>query len=349
MASMLNYILKKILMAIPLFFAITFLIFVLPRFLPGSPITVLQSQIGKPVPEAVKEALLERFDDGRPLIMQYFSYLGEILTGDFGETITITPGTPIAEILKIIVPRTIELTLLPFILSSYIGIKLGVTASTNHKKTKDVAIRLLSLLSIAMPLFWAASLVKYFTGYTLSVWTNGIIDIPVRGINSPGFDIPYFTGFRIIDCIIAGDHLLLWDSISHMILPSMVLFLGNLAFIIRQTRGSMLDVMQKDYIRTARAKGCKEEVIVKKHALKNTLIPTITILGIGFMGSMMGAVIVENVFDYYGMGHFMLESINKYDYWMLNSIILVYFFIVLVSNLLIDILYTIVDPRIRFQ
>jgi len=176
MVNLFRYILKKILAAIPLFFIITFLVFVIPRYSPGSPLTHFQDLTGKPVPQAVIDALVEKYDDGRPLIIQYFSYMGEVFTGNFGETLTVAPGTPIIDILKIIIPRTMELTLIPFILSSYVGIRLGIFASKHHNKLGDALIRLLSLVSTSMPIFWFAALLKYFSGYYLQIWTNGVID-----------------------------------------------------------------------------------------------------------------------------------------------------------------------------
>jgi len=238
----------------------------------------------------------------------------------------------------------------PIILIPIIGVKLGKKSAVHRNKLQDGVIRIIALCGVALPSFWLAMLLQYFVGKMIPDFTNYQFTFPFFGYKGIGMpDPPYVTGFRIIDCILANDHYLLMDTVQHMVLPSICIIVVSFASITRQTRSSMLEVMEQDYIRTARAKGVEEETVINKHMLRNALIPTSTIIVYQIASLLAGSFLVETVFNYNGLGRMAVEAIVKRDYWMINAIVIIFSLIVITGNLFIDILYSILDPRIRYK
>lgn len=195
---------------------------------------------------------------------------------------------------------------------------------------------------MAIPVFWLGLVLQYFISYRLG-W------LPDSNYYSPGLpNPPYVTGFRILDSIIAGDWALMWDTILHLVLPVFCLTFITVASITRQMRSSMLEVLELDYIRTARAKGCNEKTVINKHAYRNALIPTVTIIGLDYAGLLSGAVLTETTFNLRGLGALVVQAINGIDYYVINGCVFLITIIFVLVNLFTDLLYGLIDPRIRY-
>ena len=347
MTSLLTYIIKRVLIAIPLTFFVLILTFIMSRLMMGDP-TYFMFPLGTD-PEIIEETR-EKLGLNEPWFIQLGIYLISIFRGDFGVSASAVPGAKVSDVIKIVFPRTIELMIFPILLIPILGVKLGKKSAVHRNKLQDGVIRVIALCGVALPSFWLAMLLQYFVGKVLPDITNYQFSFPFFGYKGIGMpDPPYVTGFRIIDSILANDHYLLMDTIRHMILPSICIILVSFASITRQTRSSMLEVMEQDYIRTARAKGIEEETVINKHMLRNALIPTSTVIVYQIAGLLAGSFLVETVFNYNGLGRMAVESIVKRDYWMINAIVIIFSLIVITGNLLIDILYSILDPRIRYK
>ncbi len=342
-----TYIAKRVLIAIPLIFLILILTFIMSRLMMGDP-TYFIFPIGTP-PEII-ELRREELGLNDPWYVQLGIYLLNIFRGDFGISASVVPGEHVSDVIKIVFPRTIELMIFPMILVPIIGVKFGKKSAIKRNKFQDGIIRVLALCGVALPSFWLAMLLQLFVGKILPDFTNYQLTFPFFGYKGIGMPDPqYITGFRTIDSILANNHYLLMDTIKHMILPSICIILVSFASITRQTRSNMLEVMDQDYIRTARAKGLEEDIVINKHMLRNALIPTTSVIVYQIASLLAGSFLVETVFNYNGLGRMAVEAVVKRDYWMINAIVIIISLIVIGGNLFIDILYSILDPRIRYK
>lgn len=347
MANMVKYIAFRVLLIIPMVFLILTITFFLSRQMIGDP-TYNLFPFG--TPQVTIDAKIEELGLNEPLYKQYWIYLKDFIRGDLGVSSNVAPGIEVVEYLKIVFPRTLELVFVPIIIIPIIGVRLGVSSAKNRNKFTDTLIRGVGVAGVAIPSFWLAMLLQYFFGLILPNWTNNVFRLPISGFKDPTlWDPTRITGFRIIDCILTNEHVLLMDTLRHMILPDIIIIILSFAGITRQTRSSMLEVLEKDYIRTARAKGCEEKTVINKHALRNALIPsTTTIVGV-IMWLLAGTFLIETVFSYNGLGRAMVNAITYKDYWMINGVVIIIAIIVILGNLAMDVLYTIIDPRIRFD
>ena len=235
-----------------------------------------------------------------------------------------------------------ELTIFSILIASFIGIRTGVMSARHRNKPRDTILRGIALVGVCIPVFWMGMLFQYFISYQLD-W------LPAIGFKTAWYgDPPLVTGFRIIDSLISGQIYMAIDYLVHLILPVICLSFITLASITRQTRSSMLEVLQQDYIRTARAKGCEEKAVIKKHALKNALIPTTTVIGLSFGSLLGGAVLTETTFSLSGMGHLLITAITRYDYYVINAVVFLMALVFILINLFMDVLYGFLDPRIRY-
>jgi len=349
--SLLKYIFRRILIMIPVLFgAITF-VFILSRMMPGDP-TSAYLPINATIEQ--REAVRRYLGLDQPLILQYFRYIGDLLTGNWGLSSNISKGEPVWDLIWSRFPRTMELTLFSVLIASLIGIKAGVFTAKHRNKAKDTAVRGFALIGVAIPVFWLGMILQYTLTILLPNWIDATFGVNVKifpavGFKTGGFiDPPMVTGFRTIDSLISGKFYLFADYLWHLILPVIALSFITLASITRQTRSSMLEILQQDYIRTARAKGCNEKDVVSSHALKNALIPTITIIGLNFGGLLGGAVLTETTFNLKGMGSLIITAIQRYDFHVINGAVFLTALIFVVVNLVMDVLYGLLDPRIRF-
>lgn len=336
---MVKYIIKRLISLLPVLFGALTFVFILSKFMPGNPVfAYLPQQFTMEQYWAVYRWL----GLDQPIIVQYFRYLGDIFTGNWGVSSNISRGTLVWTLVWQRFPRTMELTIFSVLIASFIGIRSGMISAKHRNKPKDTLIRGAAIIGVAIPVFWMGMVLQYFFSYQLD-W------LPAIGFKTGYFgDPPLVTGFRTIDSLISGQFYLIIDYLIHLILPVFCLSFITLASITRQTRSSMLEVLQQDYIRTARAKGCKEKDVMKTHALKNALIPTITIIGLNFGSLLGGAVLTETTFSLHGMGELLLNAITRYDFHVLNATVFLITLVFIIVNLFMDILYGFIDPRIRY-
>lgn len=339
--SMIKYVIRRLLQLLPVLFGIITLTFILSRLMPGDPVT---AHLGRSFTAAEYQAKMRELGLDRPMIEQYIFFLGNLFTGDWG-TSSMYRGVPVWDLVLDRFFRTFDIALFAIILSSIVGLKTGVISATHRNKAKDTIFRGVALVGVSIPVFWMGMILQYFFANKYQ-----FLDLfPATGYKTSGIgDPPSITHFRMIDCILAGDMRLLVDYVEHLILPILCLSFITLASITRQTRSSMLEVLEQDYVRTARAKGCKEKDVINTHARKNALIPTVTIIGLNFGGLLAGAVLTESTFNLHGLGELLIQAIQNTDYWVLNGIVFVSTLTFIIINLGIDILYGIIDPRIRY-
>jgi peptide/nickel transport system permease protein len=240
--------------------------------------------------------------------------------------------------------------IIPIILSPIIAVKLGIASATHKDKLKDVGVRTVAILGAGFPIFWIADMVQRFFGYYVSNFTYEGFDIPAFFANTPGLSPipPRITGFRIIDSVLANNQIYLLDTIIHLILPAICITFVSLASMTRQTRSSMLDVLNQDYIRTARAKGVLEHDVINKHAIRNALLPVSNLIVGGTATALLGSFFIEITFNYKGYGYYMVISILVGDYLVTLGLLVFATIIILSGTLIADVLYTIIDPRITY-
>ena len=341
--SMMKYFFKRVLAMIPVTFGVLTLTFILSRMMPGDPVRAILTAAGIPRPAPhVVAAMTRQLGLDQPIIIQYFRYLAELFTGQWGISISIARNQQVWDLIIQRLPRTIDLAIFSMLIAAFIGIKAGVISATHRNKPRDTVVRGLALVGVAIPVFFLGMLVQYFLGHVWRIF-------PTTGYKDFIYEDPNFvTGFYMIDAIISGQLYLIWDYLYHMILPVFCLSFITLAGITRQTRSSMLEVLEQDYVRTARAKRCKERDVVNTHALKNALIPTVTVIGLSTASLLTGAVITESTFGLVGLGSLLISSIDLNDYWVLNAVVFLITLIFVFATLITDLLYGILDPRIRY-
>ncbi len=339
--SMVKYILRRFLVLLPVIFGCLTITFILSQWMPGDPV---QALLPERATAADRAALRARLGLDLPIWVQFLKYFGDLFTGNWGLSISINPGQPVWELVMERFPRTFDIALFSIIISGYIGIKTGVISATNRNKAKDTILRGASLVGVAIPVFWMGMILQYFLGFQLDLLP--VVGYKTSGIGDP--QPPVITNFRIIDCIFSGRFDLLTDYLLHLIMPVFCLSFITLASVTRQSRSSMLEILEQDYVRTARAKGCKEKDVINKHARKNALIPTITVIGLQLGYLLGGAILTETTFAFHGIGELLILAIANFDYYVLNAVVLMTTLAFVMVNLFVDILYGIVDPRIRY-
>ena len=336
---MIKYILRRILASVPVLFGVLTITFILSRMMPGDP--VLASLPDRFDPDDYTAAYI-RLGLNLPIIQQYFLYIGKLFTGDWGLSYVLNQGQPVWEIVMERFPRTFDIAIFAIVIAAIIGLKTGVISATNRNKWKDTLLRGIALIGVSIPIFWMGLILQYFLAYQLD-W------LPTANYKTPGIgDPPIITLNRMLDALLAGQMYLITDYLHHLILPIFCLTFITIAGITRQTRSSMLEVLEQDYVRTARAKGCKERDVVNTHARKNALIPTVTVIGLNFGGLLSGAVLTETTFNLHGLGEALISAIQNTDYWLLNAIVFLTTLVFIVINLGTDLIYGFVDPRIRY-
>ena len=337
--SMIKYILRRILASVPVLFGVLTITFILSRMMPGDPVLASLPDRFDP---ADYTAAYRRLGLHLPIISQYFLYIGKLFTGDWGLSYVLNQGQPVWEIVMERFPRTFDIAIFAIVIAAIIGLKTGVISATNRNKWKDTVLRGVALIGVSIPIFWMGLILQYFLAYQLD-W------FPTANYKTPGIgDPPIITLNRMIDALLSGQTYLITDYLHHLILPIFCLSFITIAGITRQTRSSMLEVLEQDYVRTARAKGCKERDVINTHARKNALIPTVTVIGLNFGGLLSGAVLTETTFNLHGLGEALISAIQNTDYWLLNAIVFLTTIVFIVINLGTDLIYGFVDPRIRY-
>ena len=333
---MLRFLLGRLAVLIPTFIGVSIIAFSFIRLLPGDPVALMS---GERVMSPERHAQISHelgFD--RPMVIQYLDYLGGVVTGDFGTSIV--TKQPILEQFGALFPATLELSLCAIIFAVVLGIPAGIFAAIKRGSFFDQSIMGTALVGYSMPIFW--------WGLLLIILFSGVLQwTPVSGRISLMYFFPPVTGFMLIDSLLSGQEGAFKSAVSHLILPTIVLGTIPLAVIARQTRSAMLEVLGEDYVRTARAKGLAPFRVVGVHALRNAMIPVITTIGLQVGVMLAGAILTETIFSWPGIGKWMVDSVTKRDYPVIQGGLLIIAGVIMLVNLAVDLLYGLINPRIR--
>ncbi|MEN6394094.1 MAG: ABC transporter permease [Anaerolineaceae bacterium] len=338
-SSLRRFLITRILLTIPMVLILITMIFFVMRILPGDPI---RSQLGPKVSEEQALVLRERLGLNRPLYIQYFDFLWKMVTLDFGNALT-QGERPIIDELGEKLPATIELTIPAMIFTAIFGIFSGAFAAEKRKKPIDYGIRLFSIVVYSIPIFFMGLVFQIFFSVRIPILPlAGRMDTLMLTNFQP------ITNFYILDAILQRNWPALKSCIAHLILPSLTLGLALTGVFIRLTRVNMIEMLQADFITAGRARGLPERRLVYKHALRNTFIPILTLIGLQFAILLAGAVLTETTFSWPGMGRYLVERIELRDYTAVQATIGVFAFFVAIISLIMDFLYAFIDPRIRY-
>lgn len=315
---MLAYVIRRLVGAFLVMIAVATLVFFMIRLVPGDPIAAMLADSGSP---EAREALIRRLGLDQPLIVQFWKWFTGVLQGDFGASIY-GSNQPVSDILLTALPKTLSLAFLSFVIAIAIAVPAGIISATHKNSAADVGVSLFAFLGLSMPDFWLAIIL-------IIVFAANLQWLPAIGYT------PLAEGF--------------WPWLSHLILPAIAIGTGFSAIIARMIRSSMLEVLQADFMRTAAAKGLTQNALLLRHALPNALIPVITVIGIAFALLISGAVVVENVFSIKGLGRVLIQGIQNRDYPVVQGAVLLVSAFFVLSNLVVDLLYAAIDPRIRYS
>jgi dipeptide transport system permease protein len=333
---MLRFVIARLGVLIPTFLGVTIVAFALIRLIPGDPIQVLAGERGLDPERHAR--LMAEYGLDKPLWEQYLVYLGGILQGDFGDSIE--TKRPVLNEFMALFPATVELSVCALLLAVLIGLPAGVVAGVKRGSVFDHGLMGISLTGFSMPIFW--------WGLLLIILFSGILQwTPVSGRISLLYFFPPVTGFMLIDSLLSGQEGAFRSAASHLVLPTIVLATVPLAIIARQTRSAMLEVLGEDYVRTARAKGLPPARVIGLHALRNALIPVVTVIGLQVGLLFSGAILTETIFSWPGIGRWLVDSIYRRDYPSVQGGIVLIASVVMLVNLVVDLLYGLINPRIR--
>ena len=338
-ASFRNFFITRILLTIPMVLILVTMVFVIMRILPGDPI---RSQLGPRISSEQADQMRERLGLNRPLHVQYVDFLISMITLDFGNALT-QGERPIRAEMAERFPATIELIIPAMILTAVVGIYSGAYAAKHRKQPADYLLRLWSIIIYSFPIFFLGLLFQILFSVRLN-W------LPIAGrmdaLLLSRFQSP--TNFYVIDSIITGNWPALWSTLEHLLLPSVTLGLALTGVFVRLTRVNMIEMLQSDFITAGRARGIPENKLVYRHSLRNTFIPIMTLLGLQFAILLAGAVLTETTFSWPGMGRYLVERIELRDYTAVQAVIAVFAMFVGLITLIMDLLYGLIDPRIRY-
>jgi len=330
------YFLKKLVVVLPTFFGVTLVAFVFIRTLPGDPVMLMAGERG--MSEERHAELMAEMGFDKPVLVQYGLYLKQLAGGDFGTSII--TKQPVLKEFAALFPATVELSLCAMVIAVFFGLPAGMIAATRRGSAFDHTVMTGALTGYSMPIFWwGLLLIIFFSG--ILGWT------PVSGRVSLLYYFEPVTGFMLIDSLLSGQAGAFSSAISHLILPAIVLGTIPLAVIARQTRSAMLEVLSEDYVRTARAKGLGPLRVIGLHALRNAMIPVITVIGLQVGVLFAGAILTETIFSWPGIGKWMVDSIFRRDYPAVQGGLLLIAAIVMIVNLVVDLLYGLINPQIR--
>ena len=310
--------------------------FFMVRAIPGDPAQIM---LGQQATQEQVQQLRENMGLDKPIFIQYGLFLKDALRGDLGNSIV--TGRPVTTELLTRVPATFELVAFAMLIAILVGIPVGVISAVRQYSLLDKTTSVLALTGISMPIFWLALVLVVIFGVNLEL-------LPFPGRLDPTTGITAITGLVLVDSLLTLNFAGFWDGLLHLIMPALALATIPMAVIMRMTRSSMLEVMNEDYVRTARAKGVVPWRVVFKHALRNAMLPTITVIGLQTGLLMGGAIITETIFSWPGIGLYAYNSISSRDYASIQGVVLYAALLFVLINLLVDILYAILDPRVRY-
>lgn len=321
---MLAYIGKRLLQFIPVFLGVTLILFFFRAVVPGDPIRMIAGE--KAIPEATYQLIVERYHLNEPIYVQYGIYMWDLIHGDLGTSYH--KHKAVLDIFAEKMPYTARLALCAISIEIVIGLAAGITSAVKKYSFIDAIVTITTAILVSMPVFWLGMILQMFFGITIKDLTGGALSLPISGAGGPISNYPTWM---------------------HYILPSVTLASVSLAYTARIMRSQLLEVMNADYIRTAKAKGLSNAAVIWKHALKNALIPVVTFIGIDFGTMMAGAILTETIFNWPGIGSEIVRAIGQRDWPIVMGGVIIVVVIVMVINLIVDVSYAYLDPRIRYQ
>ena len=345
-ASLRSYVLARLALTLPMVLILLTLIFVVLRVLPGDPIS---SQLGPRGSAELKDQLRAQLGLNQPLGVQYLTYLGQVARLDLGRSM-VEAQRPVLDELSERLPATLELVIPAFVLMLLISILPGALAAHRHRKAVDYILRLWSIITYSMPIFWLGLMLQLFFAVRLG-WlpSDHRLDTLIEAQITPQIaQLPFHTNFMLIDTLLVGNVPAFLNAISHLILPVVTLGVVLSGVFLRLTRVNMIETLQQDFITSSRARGVPERRVVYRHALRNAFIPVLTLLGLQLAGLFAGAVLTETTFSWPGMGLYLFERITARDYTAVQGVVTIFAVLVAITSLLVDTLYAFVDPRIRY-
>ncbi len=337
---LLTYLARRLALAVVALFGVILVAFLVAHMVPADPLAMVLSETATKDP-SIRAMYMKRWGLDRPLPEQFLVYLTNVLQGDLGESFTTRRA--VLRDLGQFLPATIELSLAAILVSVVFGLPLGVWAAIRRNRAADHVTRVVSLVGSASPIFWTGLVALYFFYYLLA-WAPGPGRLDTH-LTSP----PRVTGFLLVDSLVAGQTEVFASAVRHLILPAFVLGWFIMGIVARITRSALLEVLDTDYVRTARAKGLSEGLVVGLHALRNALIPVVTVTGLNFASVLSGAVLTETVFAWPGIGRYAVTASTRLDYPAILGVTMLAAVIYITVNLVVDILYGVLDPRIRVQ
>ena len=338
MRNLLKYIIMRTLMTIPMVFILLTIVFAVVRVMPGDPVSTM---LGGHAPESVIEQKKEELGLNRPLPIQYLDYLWQICRLDLGESMVFKQRVTKAIAEKL--PATLELTVCGMLITLLLGVFAGAYAADKRRTTQDFMLRFYGIVIFCIPVYWLGLMLQLVFGVWLDI-------LPIAGRTGPRVFATLFekTGFYIVDTLLIRDFSALGDVLLHLLLPSFTLGLVLSGVFLRLTRANMLDVLRSDYVLAAEARGIRHRKVVYKHALKNAFIPILTMMGLQFALLICNALLTETTFSWPGMGRLLMERIYLRDYPTIQGTIVIFALLVAMISLVVDIIYAMIDPRIRY-
>ncbi|MDD4281322.1 MAG: ABC transporter permease [Candidatus Methanofastidiosa archaeon] len=332
-----QYILKRLAMLLLVLVGVSIITFVLVRAAPGDPAVNLAGQHAN---EKILESIREKYHLNDPIYVQYYIWVRMAVRGDLGQSI-VSHDSVISEITHRL-PMTLELSILAMSIAIVFGVLAGIVSAVRQYSKIDYSVMFGALFGVSMPVFWLGIMMIYIFSIKLGI-------TPVQGRLTTGIELERITGMYILDSILTLNGPAFVSSVRHLVLPSLALATIPMATIARMTRSSMLEVLRQDYIRTERAKGLSERAVIYRHAIKNALIPVVTVIGMNIGVLMGGAVLTETIFTLPGLGKYIYDAIMAYDYPVVQGFTLFFATVFVIINLATDILYGYIDPRIRYE
>ena len=330
-----DYLVRRLVHLLIILFGVSVLVFLMLRMIPGDPAQLLLGEFASPEELA---GLRSQLGLDKSLPAQYWIYLKNILQGDLG--VSVRTNVPVLQEIMVRLLATLELSLAAMFIATVLGVAAGVISAVRQYSVFDYASMFLALVGVSMPIFWLGLMLIYLLSVKFPV-------LPMMGRLSMGLEVGSLTGLVVVDSLIAGNLEAFVDSLQHLLLPALTLATIPTAIVARITRSSMLEVQNQDYVRTARAKGLSNLVVILRHTLRNAFLPVVTVLGLNLGLLLGGAVLTETIFSWPGLGRYVVNSLMARDYAAVQGCILIFAGLMVLINLLVDFLYVILDPRIR--
>lgn len=335
-----RYILQRLILTIPMMLGISLVLFLIYNLVQVDPLVMIVGERALDKPEIV-EAAKAKWGLDRPVWEQYATYVVNMARGDFGNSFL--TKRPVTMDLMTFLPATVELAISSLLFAVLLGVPLGILAGVKYRSLIDRSVWLVSLLNASLPPFWTGLIFL-----TIFYFNLGIAPGPGR-LDPRMTDPTRITGLFTVDSVLTGNWTIFANALHHLVLPTLILGGFTLALVVRVTRAAIIEEMRRDYVRTARGKGLSERNVIIRHALRNVLIPLVTILGLAFAGLLSGAVMTETVFDWPGLGQYLVKAAVNLDYPAIQGGTLLIAAIYVLTNLVVDILYGVLDPRVRHE